>query len=220
MPNVYVITYDTQYDLCMSFVRMQEFYESPKFRNKYFTLEEFMDYWSIEQGNGSFDYPARWSGFNLPSKVIDKWVNLYAGSDNVMSIRDRECEILETIDTLGWEEAVDEEPPSKYYVIGVNEGKSEEVRKNVIEHECAHALYYLCPAYKKECNGLIGEMEDARKDKALDKLSKMGYGKNVFKDEMQAYFSTEEQISALKGLSGIKEFAQNLNKYKEKWAKK
>ena len=43
LPNVYVLNFDTQYELCMSFVRMQEFYESPKFRGKTFELEEFID---------------------------------------------------------------------------------------------------------------------------------------------------------------------------------
>ena len=52
IPNVYCVTYDTQYDLCMSFVRIQEFYESPKFKGQYFTLEEYMDYWAEEFGSG------------------------------------------------------------------------------------------------------------------------------------------------------------------------
>ena len=57
----------------MSFVRMQEFYESPKFKGKYFTLEQYMDYWSKEFGKGSFTYPSVWDGFNIPGKVLSDW---------------------------------------------------------------------------------------------------------------------------------------------------
>ena len=76
VPNVYLMTYDTRYDLCMSFVRVQEFYESPEFKGRYFTLEEFIDWWSIKMSHihGAFDYPARWGGFNVPGEVMLDWL--------------------------------------------------------------------------------------------------------------------------------------------------
>ena len=221
LPNIYAITYDSQYDLCMAFVRMQEFYESSssKFRGKYFTLEDYMDYWASEFGNGVFDYTVKWNGFNLPSKVVHKWIDLFGDSRPTQPLRDREEEILEVIGELGMQEGC-EGWPEKYYVIGVHTEKSEKYRQEAIEHECAHALYYLYPAYKKACNKLISKMDGDRIDKALAKLLKMGYGKNVLKDELQAYFSTEEKISTHKGLGGIKEFAQNFKEYKAKWVEK
>jgi hypothetical protein len=91
-PNVYLMTYDTPYELCMSFVRVQEFYESPEFKGKYFTLEEFIDWWSLNESKikGSFDYPARWSGFNIPGTVILNW--LFECDEEVL--RDKELFIF------------------------------------------------------------------------------------------------------------------------------
>lgn len=56
-PKIYCLEFDTQYNLCMSMVRIQEFYESPEFAGKYFTLEEYIDYWSKNFGDGAFTYP-------------------------------------------------------------------------------------------------------------------------------------------------------------------
>ena len=215
MPNVYLFTYDKQYDLCMSFVRLQEFYESPKFRNKYFTLEDFMDYWSVEYGNGSFDYPVRWNGFNLPSNIIDKWYRKFV--DNEDFFRDRECELLDEVQMLKWEESTDEECPEKYYAIGIHEGCSEESSQEVIDHECAHALYYLYPSYRRSCNKLIKGMSKGKVDRATNELLSMGYCKDVLKDEIQAYFSSKHQRTIHKCLSGVKKFTDNFEKHKKKW---
>ena len=227
LPNVYVLTYDTQYDLCMSFVRMQEYYESPssKIRGKKFTLEEYMDYWADNFGNGSFDYVTRWNGFNLPSKIIEQWNSKY----QLEEIRDREWEMLEIIESLRELESEDGVTsgglyypilPEKYYVIGVHAETSEKYRQDVIDHESAHALYYLYLKYKRSANKLLKEISDNKIEMASWKLKEMGYGKNVEKDEMQAYFSTEPTKrtgSSLIGLVGMKKFAENFNKYRQKW---
>ena len=211
-PNIYVLTYDKQYDLCMSFVRMQEFHESPKFRNKTFTLEDFIDYWSVEFGKGSFDYPVRWNGFNLPSSTIQKWFDKIKYSD----VRDREFEILEAIDTLNMIEGGEREDiPEKYYVIGVHAESSDDTMQEVIFHESAHAMYYLNLSYKRAANKLLKNMDKKAYDKAEKKLLGMGYGKNVVKDEMQAYFSTNEIEVSLKfvDLCGRTNFIENFNKF-------
>jgi hypothetical protein len=216
LPHVYVLTFDTQYDLCMSFVRMQEFYESPKFKNKYFTLEDFMDYWSEEFGNGLFDYPTKWSGFNLSSKIIEKWKSKVGYPHE---IRDREWHIINAIDELLLdEEEKDGYMPNKYYVIGVYcKGNTKEKRLEVINHESAHAFYDLNSSYKKLANKLLKEMDKQAYLDAEYALIKMGYGKNVIKDEMQAYFSTNviSANSKIVSLGNRAEFVQNFNQFKE-----
>jgi hypothetical protein len=232
LPGVYVIEYDTQYELCMSFVRLQEFYESqsPKIRGKYFTLEEFIDYWAKEFGNGSFDYPIRWNGFNLTSEIIDKWqenvVEYRFGPNGYYpvfldwKIRARERKLLEAIQDIREQ---DEYFGKKYYVIGTHTEKSKKYSEEVISHECAHALYYLYPEYKKEANKLIEKVSERDTNSALKKLIKSGYAKKVLKDEMQAYFSTESEdkdLAVYKELRGRSEFAKNFNKYRQKWIEK
>ena len=211
-PHVYSLTFDTKYELCMSFVRMQEFYESQKFRNKYFTLEEFIDYWANEFGHGTFDYPARWNGFNLPSNVVSKWTNLFFDH-----MREREETILNEIGACRFRED-NVEQNGKYYVIGVHAESSEESRLEVVEHETAHAFYYIYPAYKRAVNKLLGELPKKEYGIAEKKLFEMGYGKNVAKDEMQAYFSTNMTFVGDKTypLSGRREFSDCFKSFKSK----
>ena len=80
---------------------------------------------------------------------------------------------------------------SPFYIIGGKKGDM-----NVIDHEIAHALYYMNESYK-------GEMDDLNYDffkkhsmqysKIVKALKKMGYGENVIKDEVQAYMSTSKK---------------------------
>lgn len=183
-----------------------------------------MDYWSEEYGHGSFDYPVRWNGFNLPSKAINKWMDKFCHIER-NGVRDREWEILDAIDTLrgeeeGEEEGEDEEEemPDKYYVIGTHEESIKEDRDEVIAHESVHAMYYLNLAYKRATNQLLESMGKRAYNKAEKMLLKMGYGKNVVKDEMQAYFSTNEieENSKLVDLQKRAIFVKNFNKYGQK----
>jgi len=59
-----------------------------------------------------------------------------------------------------------------------------------IQHEIAHALFYINPGYKKEMSLLVIEMERKIFDKIEDLLYNMGYDKSVIVDEIQAYMST------------------------------
>ena len=217
IPHVYVLTFETQYELCMSFVRMQEFYERPKFRNKYFTLEEFVDYWAKEFGRGSFDYPKRWNGFNLPSKAIDKWYKIFTSVD----FREKEEALVDAIYELIYKEYGNNgllwTAKNNYYVIGVHKGSSEEDKQEVIDHESAHALYYLYPAYKRTVNKLLKNVPKKDYVAAEEMLVKMGYGKNVTRDEIQAYFSTHkpDEYSMLP-LGKRDEFVKLFNDFKTK----
>ena len=62
--------YADQRTLALAFVRMQEFYESPRFCGRVFTLEEFSTWYSQACGHGEFTYPEDWSGFNVPSTAV------------------------------------------------------------------------------------------------------------------------------------------------------
>ena len=212
LPKIFVLTFDRKYELCMTFVRIQEFYESPVFRNRYFDLETFIDYWSAKFGNGSFTYPSVWNGFNLPGKIIEKWVSVVSEHRD---LRQREAILLKDIEQECEERGYD---LSDIYVIGVHKEQSEERIADVINHEVAHALYTLYPKYKRSCNKLLRGLPDIIATKAQGKLKVMGYGKNVFRDEMQAYFSTEtmnESDAFSAALAGRQEFSDNLASFKE-----
>ena len=46
----------SQYWLTSTFLRFQEYYESPKFRNLGFSLEEFQDWYVTTRDHGEFSY--------------------------------------------------------------------------------------------------------------------------------------------------------------------
>jgi len=193
-PNVLVLTFETNYELAMSFVRLQEFYESPKFQGKVFSLEEYIDYWAEEYGKGSFDYPIRWSGFNLPGTVILDWMQKfnYGGTTD---IRDKEIVLIEKILS---KYSLDE--LKKSYVIGVAKGCG---KQGVIDHEVAHAMYTLNPKYKLNYQKLFIKLNSNTEGRILyermeDKLIKMGYTSDVIEDEIQAYWSTSARYDSLR----------------------
>src|SRR3989344_6116167 len=66
--NVYLVVAPSQYQLAATFMRFQEHYESPYFRKKIFSVEEYMDWYARKRGN--FTYYKDWSGFNIPSWVL------------------------------------------------------------------------------------------------------------------------------------------------------
>jgi hypothetical protein len=194
--GVYSLTYETQYDLCMSFVRVQEYYESPEFKDKVFSLEEFIDYWSNEFGNGCFDYPVKWAGFNIPGKVLANWYEL-----NSNTIRDKEKVLIDKVNARIKKDKLKME---EIYLIGVyNQSQN---KKLVINHELAHALYSLDKDYKLKCEKIFEKIESDDMGKLCiesikEELHDMGYGENVFMDEIQAYWSTFEKIPPI-SLSG------------------
>jgi hypothetical protein len=178
--NIYSVVYDTQYELTMSFVRLQEFYESPKFKGQYFTLEEYMDYWAGNFGNGSFDYPVRWSGFNIPGKVLSNWIEAF--EEGVL----REKELI-LINRLRKVFKRDKKSLEEVYIIGAYKGKD---CRSVIDHEMAHAFYNLNSKYRNDMNKLIESCDSSPVINAKSKLIDMGYCEDVILDEIQAYWST------------------------------
>ena len=69
-PGIYHLNFAEHYDLCMHFVRYQEYYEGPEHREKIFTLLDYMEWYAEEHGKGGFTYASDWSGFNVPDWVL------------------------------------------------------------------------------------------------------------------------------------------------------
>jgi hypothetical protein len=220
MPHVYLLKFKTQYDLCMSFIRMQEFYESQKFKGKYFTLEEYMDYWSKKFGKGSFTYTSVWNGFNLPGKIIWNWYEKFASID----LRDKEHNLICYIEDLLISEykghdAICKDHYDDIYVIGVYGHNS----SLAIQHELAHAMYYLNEEYRKNCKKLLKQLSSDIYEECEKWLLDKGYCKSVIKDELQAYFSVfQGQNTNIEDfcMKGRKEFKNNFDEFQKKMSEK
>jgi hypothetical protein len=174
-----LFTFRTQKEITTTFFRMEEYYESPikrLYQNK-FNVFDFL----IESMNdeGHIDYFSKWIGFNIPGHSIKEWSELHCPN-----YTPKEMEVLNHITSK-----VDVSQP--FYVIAAKEGKTD-----VMDHEIAHALYYLDKSYKARMSGLVLHFKQkfpVQYKKVQTWLKNMGYNKSVFTDESQAYMSTSDK---------------------------
>lgn len=219
LPNVLLLNFKTQKDLTLSMCRMQEYYEASNKQlwHKKFTWATFLDVMTDEQGHLS--YFSFWKGFNLPGHIFLKFFKLFA-----KDLSPKEKKIYQIVKTKM-------DIKKKFYIIAYSQpdlksssnSASDSKKKlfDVFAHEMAHALYYLVPNYKSKANLLTKTMDKGSKEKMTQKLLKMGYGKSVIPDEIQAYLSTTPP-KQLQGIFGLrqneflkltKKFQNNLKSY-------
>ena len=68
--GVYVIVSDNLIDLGFLFLRLQEFYENPKYKNVYFDLVDFIHDYCKTNKSKSFSYCTDWGGYNVPDFIF------------------------------------------------------------------------------------------------------------------------------------------------------
>ena len=189
-PNIFAISVKSKYERAMLFCRVQEFYESPseKFRGKRFGIWDYFRWYAGKKG--CFSYPSDWSGFNLPLVVAKKCCDTSPCEtpyDLVMS------EIVSETFSNG----------KRQYLIGV-----ENTKDSLFKHEMAHALYYTDLGYKEEMDSITESLPKNVLDSLKKNLKGLGYDQTVFKDEVQAYLSTEQNPVICKGLRGLKKITR------------
>lgn len=174
--KVLLLIYDTQRELASTFLRFQEYYESPKFKGKYFTLEEFAK-WYVEQ-KGSFTYYEDWIGFNIPSKILKPF---YEGKFDPLSFKEKQL-----LESLKYEEGV-------FYLIGIH--KEAYDIQNLLKHELAHSFYYTDKNYRERVDAILEKFDLEAVKQAL--RNTRGYEENVLLDEIQAQsVSGREKLKA------------------------
>lgn len=175
-PKVFLFEFVDQYDMCMHFLRYQEYYESAsaKYRGKKFTIFEFMKWYSKTYGHGAFTYPTDWDGFNVPGLVIKEmwsWGILDGNQyDQAMWQGYSEC----------WRKAQSDD----IYIIGATKDQA------ALKHEIAHAFFYLHPKYKRKMTKLVKALPPKITTALKYSLKRVGYTAKVYTDEIQAYMST------------------------------
>jgi hypothetical protein len=176
------LVFPSQFDLTSTFIRFQEFYESPnaKFRGRHFTLDEVMDDYVARFS--LFSYLEDWNGFNMPGQVFD-WAVFVFGDD----IRPKEAILRDVV-----YEHLDSHP---YYVIATHGAYDCE------KHEIAHALYSLDNAYKIQVDMFIAQIEPPKKSLLIKWLLEEGYCLPVINDEINSYL-----MDALAGYERWAEF--------------
>lgn len=164
--HIFHIETETNRQLALMFMRFQEHYESPKFKDTFFTRKEFR-HWYIKE-YGQFSYTKDWSGFNIPSYVLDTF---YRGFFDPLTLDEKRF--------LNFFK--DEE--DKFYIIGTSQENP-----NDINHELAHALYYTNSEYKLKVNAILSELN---LEPLFPLLKFFGYHKDVWIDEAHAWIGHE-----------------------------
>lgn len=172
--QVYEIRFDDAHEMCMAFLRYQEFYESPRFVGCKFTIAQFMSWYVKSQSkNGTFSYPQDWGGFNLPIDVIARVRAL--GIDDPNHYDSLMHFIHDTIKA----ECDDA------YLIGLQ-------KSGVLDkHEMTHAMFAVDDNYRQEVLKVINDLARWRLIENLQaELMNNGYAEVTTRDEINAYITT------------------------------
>ena len=181
IPGVVCLRFENQYETTSTFMRLQEFYESPidGVRGTFFTVETFMDRYAEQKGN--FTYTFDWGGFNVPGHVVNEFFSLFQHD-----LLEKELHLLNIIR---------ENPlPERYYVVAI-------YGEDCFDHEMAHALYYLKSDYKERVDSLVESIPKKTRNKLQQWLVKRGYSEPQLVDEINAYI----------GASDLKELHERFN---------
>jgi len=173
--GLWMVTTKHAIDLGMLFVRYQEFVEciNPDFHRKPFSLTDYMRWYAINvSDDGHFSYPTDFEGYNLPGDAID------------------ECLAITHPDTNRYDSSMAKiatevrcRQGGKYSLIGAKDGD-----RPVLEHEVAHGLYYLVPAYREKMKKLVAAFPE--REVFCEWLRGQSYHDTAFDDEIHAYMST------------------------------
>lgn len=206
LPGIISLRFDSQYELCSTFMRLQEFYESPfeDIKGHHFTLEQYMDRYAKEMGN--FTYTIDWGGFNVPGHIVRQFFDRFrpAGLLN----KEHVLENLISREMYGHHV----EGRKDFYVIGHYGPAAEKVDlHSTLAHEIAHGLYYLSPDYRAAATKLIEALPEKVTNKMRERLLGLGgYCEEVLPDEYQAYLSTsDDEYLKEKFGRGLKKYAKD-----------
>ncbi len=173
--QVAVLIFHTRVRMCKELLRMAEFYESPKFAGKYFTLDEYKAWYMKERNAKKFTYYTDWAGYNIPAYVLRDFAQMFPTFD-LTTIEAQLCVEVLTNSKL-------------QYIIAVHR----QYDMTTLLHEFAHAAYFVDNDYSREVDKLLSEVEPSIKEKMYGKLEKLGYTESVFDDELQAYAVSDER---------------------------
>lgn len=219
-PRVYHIEFSNRVDTALHFLRFQEYYESDcdDFFRKPFFFTDYIRWYSLNRGEGSFSYPSDWSGFNVPGFVFEKFFRDYFHEELSLDINTYDRSMRQILDKIRKEFGL-KSYDWNFYLIGTTKSKE---NKKTLEHEIAHGLFSTNSKYKEEMLSAIQRLPSKILSESLESLAKLGYNQDVHFDEVQAYVSTggiktliknKDMLTESVALDSIREFEEIYRKY-------
>lgn len=188
-PEIYLIESKSRQDLAQMFMRFQEYYESPEFKGKIFSVDEFVHWYT--QKYKAFTYTRDWYGFNIPASVLEPFRN-----GQFDPLTSKETNLLKLC----------EKADANSYIIGVT--PNAEYFKETVKHEFIHGAFHVNHFYRDEVKACLAD--NSIKEVSLG-LKKMGYHKDVFADETNTYVLVEpETIQEFVSISNTKRLREDL----------
>ena len=170
------VEFPNRKELTLTMGRLGEYYESSfkALRNKNFSMETFLD--TFMDKDGKITYFNSWSGYNIPGNIVNK----FTPKDGETS---REEELLDAISEFigDYDFAAGD-----FYLIATIKGG------DAMDHELVHATYYLNKEYCNHANQLVKELPKEISSTMKATFKEMGYAKEVYIDEINAYLSTAD----------------------------
>jgi len=199
--HIWAVKVTDSHSRAMLFLRAQEFYESifDEIIKKQFKFSRFSELYQQYYDKQEFTYGADWSGFNIPSTVLEECM-LNVPEEEMNTYDKKMISIINTIKEV--------EGDHNYYILGVDE-----LANDLLEHEFAHAMYFTLPEYKSEMDSLTTQCDENVREMMFKCIVDYGYADHVLQDEMQAYMATGlgKKMKEL-NIEGIEDWCR---KYKE-----
>lgn len=184
--KIYHLHFNKQIDLTTTFIRFSEYCESPKFKGKVFSLNEFKSWYKKLNGKRKFTYFKDVSGFNIPSSSLKPFIN---GKFDPLSPKEK---------TLL---RIFKDTPGRFCIIGTYSEKGPDMAAT-LKHEIAHGLFYTNKNYRKEVKRVMAK---APLEEINLFLKRQGYSKSVWLDEAHAFIMCDLRYLKARGVKLNKE---------------
>lgn len=184
--KIFLLEFETQNELASTFIRFQEHYESPEFKGKIFSLDEYKRWYT--EIKGSFSYYTDWSGFNIPSYILDPFKE---GKFDPLTLEEQS--LLDLFKNV-------EHP---FYIIGVYGDSASDQKLKTVRHEIAHGLFYTNPEYRDKILNVLSKYNLDEFKEWLRSLG--GYHESVLDDEVHAFTLTGSDKMKIDIPAGMKE---------------
>ena len=170
--NVLHLDFNDQVQMAEAVFRFQEHFESPKFKNKIFTRDEFKQWYFKENNTTEFTY-TEVDAFNFPSNILKPF---FAGQ--FAPLNPAEKSLLELFSHM---------PENFYVTMSVKGGDP-----SGFEHEMSHALYFLDREYHDRVNAVLAKYDLTLLKKFI--FEELGdYHPDVLHDEAHAWLLHNEK---------------------------
>jgi len=158
-------------------LRTQEFYESPQYKGKIFTLKEYKVWYLKHFDVSKFDYWQAYTAYNLPDYAFNPFIE---GKFNPLTKNEKY--FIDQVKDL----------PRPFAIIGLN--IKDEIANIQLCHETAHGLFYIHKEYKDAMTELASQIPQIIIKKIHGELKRIGYHPDVYIDETQAYIVDGEPL--------------------------